>query len=75
MDNVGTNDKPLLLAGIFTVVALLAALTGIVAWRSRRVALGLTGALGLVGFAAAAADRTPWCRHSRRSFRQLSRSS
>ena len=58
MDNLGTNDKPLLLTGIFTVVALLAALTGIIAWRGRRVALGLTAALGLVGFAAAAADRT-----------------
>ncbi len=56
--NLGTNDKPFLLAGIFTAIAVLAALTGVIAWRSRRLALGLTTLLGLIGFAAAAADRT-----------------
>jgi len=56
--NLGTNDKPFLLAGIFAAIALLAAVTGIVAWRSRRLALALTTVLGLIGFAAAAADRT-----------------
>ncbi len=56
--SLGTNDKPFLLTGIFTAIAVLAAVTGIIAWRSRRVALGLTTVLGLIGFAAAAADRT-----------------
>ncbi len=55
---LGTNDKPFLLGGIFTVLALLACLTGIVAWRSRGLALGLTAVLGLVGLAAAYADPT-----------------
>jgi DMSO/TMAO reductase YedYZ molybdopterin-dependent catalytic subunit len=55
---LGSNDKPVLLAGIFTVLGLLACLTGIVAWRSRPLALALTTVLGLVGLAAAYADRT-----------------
>ncbi len=58
MANLGTNDKPFLLAGIYTVIAVLAAGTGIVAWRSQRLALGLTSLLGLIGLAAAVADRT-----------------
>ncbi len=53
-----TNDKPFLLTGIYTAIAVLAAVTGIVAWRSRRLALGLTTLLGLIGLVAAAADRT-----------------
>lgn len=56
--NLGTNDKPFLLTGIFAAIAVLAAVTGIVAWRSRRAALALTTVLGLIGVAAAAADRT-----------------
>ena len=58
VENLGTNDKPFLLAGISTVLALLAAATGLLAWRSRLAALALTGVLGLVGFASAAVDRT-----------------
>lgn len=54
----GANDKPILLACIFTVLALIACFTGILAWRSRLLALGLTALLGLVGLAAAYADRT-----------------
>lgn len=56
--NLGTNDKPFLLTGIFTAIAVLAAITGVVAWRSRRAALALTAILGLVGLAAAYADPT-----------------
>lgn len=55
---LGAYDKLFLLGGIFAVLALLACATGIVAWRSRSVALGLTAALGLVGLAAAYVDRT-----------------
>ena len=55
---LGTYDKPFLLGGIFIVLALIACLTGVVAWRSRRLALVLTAALGLIGIAAAYADRT-----------------
>ncbi len=55
---LGVYDKLFLLSGIFTVLALLACATGIVAWRSRPLALGITAALGLVGLAAAYADRT-----------------
>jgi DMSO/TMAO reductase YedYZ molybdopterin-dependent catalytic subunit len=58
VNHLGTNDKPFLLTGIFSAIAVLAALTGVVAWRSRRLALALTAALGLVGLAAAYADRT-----------------
>jgi DMSO/TMAO reductase YedYZ molybdopterin-dependent catalytic subunit len=58
VSHLGTDDKPFLLAGIFLAIAVLAALTGVVAWRSRGVALGLTALLGLVGLAAANADRT-----------------
>lgn len=55
---LGTNDKPVLLAGIFTALALIACLTGVLAWRRRPLALTLTTLLGLVGLAAAYADRT-----------------
>ncbi len=55
---LGTNDKPFLLAGIYTALAALACLTGIIAWRSRSVALALTALLGVVGLLAAAKDPT-----------------
>ncbi len=58
VEHLGTNDKPFLLAGIFSAIAALAAVTGVIAWRSRRAALVLTTILGLVGLAAAYADRT-----------------
>lgn len=55
---LGTNDKPFLLAGIYTALALLACITGVIAWRSRATALGLTTALGIVGLLAAYKDPT-----------------
>lgn len=55
---LGENDKPFLLGGIFAAIAVLAAVTGIIAWRSRPIALALTTVLGLVALAAAYADRT-----------------
>ena len=57
---LGTNDKPFLLAGIYTAIGLLAAVTGVLAWRSRRLALGLASALGLIGLAAAAPTGPRW---------------
>ncbi len=54
----GENDKILLLTGIFTALGVLAAVTGVIALRSPRLALGITTLLGLVGLAAAIADRT-----------------
>jgi len=56
--HLGTNDKPFLLAGIYTVLALLACVTGVLAWSHRRVALGLAAALGIVGLLAAYQDPT-----------------
>lgn len=55
---LGENDKPFLLGGIYAALAVLAAATGTVAWRSRRLAVGLTVALGSVGLVAALADPT-----------------
>lgn len=53
---LGSSDKPVLLAGIFTVIGLLACIIGIIAWRSRKTALALAGLLGLVAVAAALTD-------------------
>jgi DMSO/TMAO reductase YedYZ molybdopterin-dependent catalytic subunit len=58
IETLGENDKPVLLAGIYATLALLAAVTGIIAWRSRRLALLLAAALGLVALGAALADPT-----------------
>ena len=55
---LGAYDKPFLLGGIYGAIALLAAATGVIAWRSRRVALVVTALLGVLGLAAAAADRS-----------------
>jgi DMSO/TMAO reductase YedYZ molybdopterin-dependent catalytic subunit len=55
---LGANDKPVLLLGIYTILALIACLIGISAWYSRPLALALTVLLGLVGLAAAYADPT-----------------
>lgn len=54
----GTADKPILLAGIFTVIALAAAVAGVLGLRRPRLALGITAALGLLALLAAATDRT-----------------
>ena len=50
---LGTKDKPVLLATIFVAMAVLAAVTGLVALRSRRLGLGLAVLLNLVALAAA----------------------
>ncbi len=55
---LGMYDKVFLVGGIFIVLALIAGATGVLAWRSRPLALGLTAVLGLVGVAAAYADPT-----------------
>ncbi|MEU8238402.1 molybdopterin-dependent oxidoreductase [Actinoplanes missouriensis] len=54
----GTHDKPILLAGIAVVLALLAALTGVAATRWRRLAVP-AGALILGGAGASAALSRP----------------
>ena len=58
IETLGENDKPVLLAGIYGVIALLAAITGVLAWGSRPLALALTAGLGILGLAAALADPT-----------------
>jgi DMSO/TMAO reductase YedYZ molybdopterin-dependent catalytic subunit len=58
VETLGENDKPALLAGIYTMLAMLAAATGVIGWSSRRTALTLTAILGVVGLVAALADPT-----------------
>ncbi len=55
---LGTYDKPVLLLGVYTILAVIACLIGICAWYSRPLALALTVLLGLVGVVAAYADPT-----------------
>jgi DMSO/TMAO reductase YedYZ molybdopterin-dependent catalytic subunit len=50
---LGTADKPVLLAGIGVVLALLAGVLGVAAHRNRRVGLAGAAALGVVGAGAA----------------------
>ena len=50
---LGTADKPVLLAGIAVVLAVLAAGLGVVGCRSRAAGVGGAAVLGLVGVAAA----------------------
>jgi DMSO/TMAO reductase YedYZ molybdopterin-dependent catalytic subunit len=54
---LGTADKPALLTGIFAALAVLAAGIGVIAFRRRAVGLALATGLGLLGLAAALADR------------------
>lgn len=52
---LGTADKPALISAIAVVLAVLAAVAGLIAWTHRRLALGLVAVLGLVGLVAALA--------------------
>ena len=56
---LGTYDKPVLVAAIGLVLAVVAGLLGLLAWRHRVLALVGIGALGLVG-AAATVYRLGW---------------
>ena len=58
IETFGANDKPVLLAGIYTVVALVAAAAGVIGLKHPRLALWITGVLGAVALLAAATDRT-----------------
>ncbi len=58
VEQFGTADKPILLGGIFTAIALAAAAAGIVGLRHPRLALAITAGLGLLALLAAATDRT-----------------
>ncbi len=58
VERFGTADKTVLLAGIYTVVAGVAAFAGLVGLRRPRLALALTALLGAVAVVAAGTDRT-----------------
>ena len=57
IDTFGTNDKPVLVTGVFVVLVLLAMAAGRLALRRRRGAVGAVLAVGVLG-AVAAATRT-----------------
>lgn len=52
---LGTADKPVLITAVAVVLAVLAAVAGLLAWRHRRWALVLVAVLGLTGLVAALA--------------------
>ena len=54
----GSNDKPVLIGGVITTVALLAMLAGAIGVRRPRVALGIFLALSVVAIAATTTDRS-----------------
>ena len=54
----GTADKAVLLGGIYTVIAVVAASAGVLGLRRPRLALAITAALGALALLAAATDRT-----------------
>lgn len=58
INTFGTADKAVLLGGIYTVLALLAVVTGLVGLRWPRTALAVTAGLGVLALVAAATDRT-----------------
>ncbi|MGH3360806.1 MAG: molybdopterin-dependent oxidoreductase [Nocardioidaceae bacterium] len=58
VETFGENDKLVLIGGVFAMVGLIAAAAGVIGLRRRRLALGITVALGVVAVVAAAADRT-----------------
>ena len=58
VEQFGSNDKVVLLAGIFVVIALIAAGTGLIGLRRPRLATLITTLLGLAAVIAAATDRT-----------------
>src|SRR5689334_15527122 len=53
VERFGTNDKPILLASVFVVMALASALVGVIASRRLRLGLVLAAALNLVALGAA----------------------
>ncbi len=58
IEQFGTNDKPVLIAGVVATLAVVAMLAGVVGRTRPRTALGVIAVLGLVAVAAAATDRT-----------------
>ena len=58
VEQLGTADKPVLLGGILVVIALAAAVAGVVGLRRPSVAVAITAVLGLLALMAAATDRT-----------------
>jgi len=58
VEQFGTGDKAVLLTGIYTVIAAVAALAGVVGLRRPRLALLITGVLGGLALLAAGTDRT-----------------
>ena len=54
----GTNDKPILIAGVVATLAVAAMVAGVIGTRRPRIAIGVVTLIGLVAVAAAAIDRT-----------------
>lgn len=54
----GTNDKPILIAGVVATLAVVAALAGVVGRRKPRLSVAIVAVIGLIAVAAAATDRT-----------------
>jgi DMSO/TMAO reductase YedYZ molybdopterin-dependent catalytic subunit len=58
IQHFGTNDKPVLVAGVLAVLTVAAVVAGLIGLRSRLTALAITALLGLVALAAELTDRT-----------------
>ncbi len=58
VEQFGTADKPVLLTGIYLVIAAVAAVAGVLGLRRPQLALGVTGVLGVLALLAAGNDRT-----------------
>lgn len=56
--NFGTNDKPILIAGVVVTLALIAAIAGVVGRTRPKLSFVVIGLVGLVAVGAAAIDRT-----------------
>lgn len=54
----GTNDKPILIAGVVAALAVVAAVAGIIGRRKPRLSIAIVAVIGLIAVAAAASDRT-----------------
>lgn len=54
----GTNDKPVLIAGVIVFLAVIAIVAGIIGTRARGFSFAVVAVLGLVAIIAAAIDRT-----------------
>lgn len=58
IEQLGTNDKPVLVGSVAAILLVAAAVAGWLGLRRPRLALGITGVLGLVAVLTAVLDRT-----------------